>query len=93
MEFVSSFVGLGISYTRGAGICLVVRRVKSLLHTRVLESVWSFGGWRVSVTCHVLSSVWPFVGWGVSVTRYVLNSVWSFVGWGCLLYTSDAADD
>ena len=51
----------------------------------MLETVWSFVGWGVSLTRPVVKSVWSFVGWGVSFTRPVLECIWSFCGWGVSL--------
>ena len=67
----------------------------------MLESIWSFGGWGVSLTRPVLESVrqvrslsiirpvlesvWPLLGWGFSRTRHVLEAVWLYVGWGICL--------
>ena len=55
----------------------------------MLKSIWSFGGWGVSLTRPVLDSVrlvrsfsiirpvlesvWPLLGWLLSLTRHVLE--------------------
>ena len=40
----------------------------------MLKSVWSIGGWGISLTRPMLESVSSLGGWGVSLTRPMLKS-------------------
>ena len=69
-------------YTRRDGICLLVRRLGSLCNTRLLESVWWFAGWGVSLTRPVQQSVSSLNRSGITLRRLALESVSSFFKWG-----------